>query len=153
MNDESAASSTIVPTVTVGASATVEAVPDEAHLNVHLSADGRSSNGALEAVRKRLDAINEICDRHEVAEADRSSSVSVSEQGERDGGRWLSKGYRATARVRLLVRSAEDVGRVVSAMVEEAGPEVTGPYWRVSPDHPARIEACVKAGRQARAKA
>ncbi|MEL7155238.1 MAG: SIMPL domain-containing protein [Actinomycetota bacterium] len=144
---------TIVPTIAVGASAIVEAVPDEAQLHVSLSADGRSSNGTLEAIGKRLDAVDAICDRLEVGADDRSSTVSVNEQGERDGGRWLSKGYRATADLRLVVRSAERVGPLVSAMVEEAGPAVTGPHWRVSPDHPARLEACTKAGRQARSKA
>lgn len=153
MDDHDEVGQPPIPTIAVGASATVEAVPDEAQLTVNLSADGRSSNGALDAIRKRLDAVDAICDRLEVKPEDRSSTVSVSEQGERDGGRWLSKGYRATADVRLLVRNAERVGPLISAMVEEAGPAVNGPHWRVSPDHPARLEACAKAGAQARGKA
>ncbi|MEM9616226.1 MAG: SIMPL domain-containing protein [Actinomycetota bacterium] len=143
----------VVPALSVGASAVVEAAPDEARLTVNLTADGRSSNGALEAIRKRLDAMDDICEHFEVPATDRASTVSVTEQRERDGGRWLSKGYRATATLRLVIRSTDTVGPLVNAAVEEAGPAINGPHWRVSPKHPAWIEACAEAGRQAGAKA
>lgn len=143
----------VVPSLTVGASAVVEATPDEARLTVNLNADGRSSNAALEAIRKRLDAMDTICDRFDVPPADRASTVSVTEQRERDGGRWLSKGYRASASLRLVIRDTDTVGPLVNAAVEEAGPAISGPYWRVSPKHPAWIEACAEAGRQAKDKA
>lgn len=142
-----------LPTINVAATATVDAVPDEARLHFDLSADGRSSAAALEAVRKRLTDVDGICDRLDIATADRASTVSVSEHGERDGGRWLSKGYRAQAQLKVVVRDPEAVGPLVNEVVAAAGPAVRGPFWRISPDHPARLQACGKAAAHARAKA
>jgi uncharacterized protein YggE len=143
----------IVPTVTVRASATVDAVPDEAHLHVDLSANGRSSDAALESLQERVDRIDQVCDSLGIEAADRTSEVRVSEDGERDGGRWLSKGYRATATIGLVVRDTESTGSLVNQVVASAGPAIRGPRWRVTPDHPARLEACAKAAAHARAKA
>ncbi len=141
------------PTVNVRASATVEAVPDEAHVHFDLSAAERSAEGALDAVRERMAELDALLDEIGVDADDRTSTVRVGEQGERDGSKWLSKGYRAFASLSVVVRNAEAVGRLVNEAVERAAPEIRGPYWRVSQEHPARLDACGKAADQAKKKA
>ncbi len=150
--DESGSGSTEA-TVAVRASATVDVVPNEASLLFDFSASGRSSDAALEGVQERVARIDEVCESLGIAEADRSSAVRVSEDGERDGGRWLSKGYRATANLRVVVRQADKAGPLVHQAVASAGPAIRGPHWTVTPDHPGRLEACAKAAEQAKAKA
>lgn len=102
------------PTVNVRASATVEAVPDEAHVHFDLSAAERSAEGALDAVRERMAELDALLDEIGVDADDRTSTVRVGEQGERDGSKWLSKGYRAFASLSVVVRDAEAVGRLVN---------------------------------------
>jgi uncharacterized protein YggE len=143
----------VIPTVNVRASATVDAVPDEARVHFDLSASERSADAALDAIRERIGHIDAVLDEVGVDPSDRTSTVQVGEQGERSGGKWLSKGYEAFAGVSAVVRDPEVVGLLVRETVARAGPEVRGPYWRVSPDHPARLEACRKAAADARAKA
>lgn len=141
------------PTVNVRATAVVDAVPDEAHIHFDLTAGERSAEGALDAVRERMAELEAVLDELGVERDDRTSSVRVGEQGERDGGKWLTKGYRAFSSIDVVVRDRESVGRLVNEAVDRVGPEIRGPYWRVSPDHPARLEACGKAAERARAKA
>jgi uncharacterized protein YggE len=147
------ATGAVSPTVNVRASATVDAVPDEARVHFDLSASERSADAALDAIRDRTRQIDTVLDELGIDPSDRTSTVRVGEQGERSGGKWLSKGYQAFAGVSVVVRDMDAVGPLVNETVARAGPEVRGPYWRVSPDHPARLEACRKAAADAKAKA
>lgn len=149
--DQTAA--TVIPTVNVRASATVDAIPDEARVHFDLSASERSADAALDAIRERIRQIDTVLEELGIDPSDRTSTVQVGEQGERSGGKWLSKGYQAFAAVIAVVRDTDAVGLLVNETVARAGPEVRGPYWRVSPDHPARLEACRKAAADAKARA
>lgn len=141
------------PTVAVRGEGIIEVVPDEAQLIVRVTEEGRTREGALDNVRERMARLDQLLDGLEVPDDARDSTVKVGERGERDGGRWLSKGFRATARVDLTVDSVDVLGRIVSGAVQEADAEIAGPWWSLSRDHPSLTEACTAAAADARAKA
>lgn len=140
------------PTVAVRGEGIVEVVPDEARLVVTVTEEGRTREGALDSVRERMARLDQLLDGLQVPDDARDSTVTVGEKGEREGNRWLSKGFRATARLELTVDTVDVLGRIVSGAVQEADAEIAGPWWSLSRDHPSLTEACTAAAADARAK-
>lgn len=140
-------------TVNVRGTGEIEAVPDEAHLSVVISEEARSRDAALDAVTERMTKVEALLDELDIGQGDRTSTVRVGENRERDGNRWLSKGFRATTRLELRIHDAEVLGRLIAGLVDHGDAEVVGPRWVVTHEHPARIEACNLAAANARTKA
>lgn len=140
-------------TVAVRGEGMVEVVPDEARLIVTVRHDARTRDAALDDVRQRLAHLDRLLDEVGVLDDARGSTVRVGERGERDGNRWLSKGFRATATIEVTVDSVDGLGRIVSGAVHAADAEIAGPWWSLSRHHPALTQACTEAAVDARAKA
>lgn len=153
MADQTSDSHGPAPSITVVGHATVEAVPDEARLAFHLSGSGRSAEAALAAVGERVSLLGTILKQAGVDEANQGQTVSVSEQGEQKGGRWLTKGYEASATLRTIIKAPETVGEIIATSVQQVGPRISGPQWVVSPEHPVRAESWRAAALEAKQRA
>jgi uncharacterized protein len=65
----------------------------------------------------------------------------------------VHRGYSATSSTRLRVADPSIAGRLIQQAVTETGAQVSGPWWHVAEENPARLEACRRAASNARAKA
>jgi len=141
------------PAITVTGTSDVDAVADEATVSFRLTASGRSSDGALDTIRKRIAELTTLLGGAGVDEDDRGQVVSVSEQREQSGGRWLTKGYQASATVTATIRDIDVLGPLLTTAVQEVGPKVDPPLWRLSTQHPAKTEARHRAATEAKQRA
>ena len=143
------------PSVHVQGTATVAALPDRASLGLtvsHLAADRAT---ALAEVSSRADAVTAVLRASGLDEsAWRTSGVQIGPEYSWTGDRRVLTGHRAVAQFTLVVRDRFDVlDSIVDGAVARGDADVSGPEWSVSPDHPARREACTLAALDARGRA
>lgn len=114
----------------------------------------RHADDAHADVARRSQALDALLDELEVPkERRRSTGVSVRPEHSWSGSRWERKGWRASNGIALRLQDPSIVGRLVGDAVDRAEATVSGPWWSVTPEHPARTEVCAEAARRARAKA
>src|SRR5439155_25596461 len=82
-----------------------------------------------------------------------TAGVSVREAREYERNRWVRKGFAAEASTTLRLTDPAVLGRVITEATARADARIEGPWWRVLPENPARLEACRQAANDARAKA
>lgn len=141
-------------TVTVIGRGEVSTPPDEASVAITVDAVRSTAAEAVADVAERARALLGVLDELGIGTADRQTAgVSVAEEGEHRDGTWQHRGYRASERLRVRLRDAETVGRLLGAAVERVGAKVDGPWWSVSVANAARAEALVRAAADARARA
>jgi len=145
---------TNAPTVSVVGEAAIRTEPDEAFLSITLTAVRASPGPALADVAKRSDSLATMLDELGISVDDRSTTgVTVTEEFDHtDQGR-RSLGHRATATMSVRLADAELIGKVLMRSSGELNARVAGPSWRVSPKHPAWLEAASQAAANARTKA
>lgn len=142
------------PTVTVRGDATVSAEPDEAAVTIRLSLTNKKADAALGDVARDSEKLNAILDELAVTtDARVTTGVSVAEEKEYDGKRWVQKGYRASNSIVLHLGDPQLVGRVLSRVTENMTAEIQGPWWKVAPANPARGRAYKEAAEDAKRKA
>lgn len=142
------------PTVSVVGEAAIRTQPDEAFLSITLSAVDESPGPALADVARRSESLAMILDELGISPEDRSTTgVTVAEEFDHtDQGR-RSLGHRAMASMSVRLADTELIGRVLMRSSGELDARIAGPSWRVSQNHPARLEAASQAAPNARARA
>lgn len=143
-----------IPTVTVGGYATIQAEPDEALLQVTLSALEDAPGPALSDVSARSKRLVVLLDELGVAKADRSTTgVTVDEAFDYVKGERRSYGYRASSSVTVRVSDPEVLGRLVAQATETLAARLDGPRWHIKADNPVWLEAARQAAADGRRKA
>jgi uncharacterized protein len=142
-------------TVTVRGEGTAPVTPDTLDLVLSLVAEEDAPDAALDAVTARDAELRLALDELGIPLQARVTTVaSVSERYEFDErDRRQPAGYRATISVLVTLSDVGLAGRVMKAASARAHAHVQGPGWRIGAEHPARLEACRAAVRDARRRA
>ena len=141
-------------TVTVRGHAVVPATPDEVRLSISVEATEKSPEKAQVEVARRSEALDAVFESLGIAEEHRATQgLTVQEQRQHDGNRWVSKGFLATNTVLVRLEDPAPLGALIRQATEAAQAHIAGPWWWVALDNPARTEACTEAAAEARRKA
>jgi uncharacterized protein len=146
----------MTPTVSVRGHAAVTAEPDEAQITIEISAQKKNPDDALAEATERSATLEVIFRELSIAEsAIGTGGLSVGAQNEYEAKsrRYVRRGYRAVNRVFVTLNDPELVGKLLKEVTDRAGAEVTGPFWRLALDNPARSDAQRLAVEDARRKA
>ena len=133
-----------VAVLTASGEATATAKGDTLTLTLSCSADAKTSAAALSAAEAAWAKVTEIIDHAGVpANARLNSGVSVNRWREFEFGqqKWVEKGWRASARVRLRLPEGDGATQLIARTSEAAGAVVLGTEWEVHPANPARADA------------
>lgn len=140
--------------VVVWGEATAAARPDTVELSLTVSAQDGSPDSALRRAAERSEELGRIMDEAGIAaEARVTSGLTVRQQREYEKQRWVDKGYLAAATTVVSLEDPGTIGVLMREAIARTEAQVAGPWWRVAPDNPARIEACRLATAEARRKA
>lgn len=140
--------------VTVRGEATVRVRPDLAQLSLEIIKVDRHPDDAHADVARRSQAMDALLEELSVPKERRTTTgVSVRPEQEWSGNRWVRKGWRASNRVLVRLEDPSVLGRLVGEAVDRVEATVEGPWWTVSQQHPAWMEAYTGAAEQARTKA
>jgi uncharacterized protein YggE len=113
-----------------------------------------AAEDALRRMAARAQTLDTLLDELRIAATSRTTSgVSVREEREYERNRRVHQGFAAEARTVLRLTDASVLGRLMTEATSRAGAQIDGPWWRVLPNNPARLEACQQAAVDARAKA
>jgi uncharacterized protein YggE len=143
-------------TISVRGESAVPVQPDELRLQLTLTEVRQAVGEAYDEVAKRAAQLAGVLSELGIDESARSTSaVLVREEREYDDerGRTVHRGYSATSSTHLRVADPSIAGRLIQQAVTETGAQVSGPWWHVAEENPARLEACRRAASNARAKA
>jgi uncharacterized protein YggE len=143
-------------TITVAGKAKVTAAPDEAVLTLSVESDGADAAKALDANSASMQKVVDKLKAEGVdASAIETSSVTVYPIRSYDPqtGKESLSGYRAQNMVKVTLKDALKVGRVIAVAIETGATNINGPEWRLSEDNAAVTEALKKAVADARTKA
>jgi len=131
-----------VAILTASGEATATAKGDTLTLTLSCSADAKTSAAALSAAEAAWAKVTEIIDQAGVpANARLNSAVSVNRWREFGQQKWVEKGWRASARVRLRLTEGDGATQLIARTSEAAGAVVLGTEWEVHPANPARADA------------
>src|SRR4029453_4005782 len=129
-----------MPTVTTQGIGSAPVAPDRLEVVLTVTADEEAPDAALDAAARREAALRQVLDELEIAGAARTTtgaSVREREEYDRESGREVRVGYRATAVQGVKLDSPEVLGILMRGVTWKAGAQVQGPIWRVRQDHPA----------------
>jgi uncharacterized protein len=143
-----------IPMVTVSGYATIRAEPDEALLEVTLSALKDAPGPALSDVSARSKGLVVLLDELGIAKADRSTTgVTVHEAYDYVKGQRRSYGYQASSGMTVRVADPEVLGRLIAQATETLAAKLDGPHWHIKADNPVWLEAARQAAADGRRKA
>ena len=143
-------------TVTVNGTATVTSPPDEAVVELTVENDATTATAAMDATSTQS---NQLLTKLKGLGLDdksiQTSSVTLYpvRTYEPNTGKETLTGYRAQNTVRVTLKDAPTVAKVLAAGVEAGVTTVTGPDWRLRDDSQAVNEALKQAVAHARSKA
>lgn len=142
-------------TLTVRGESVVPVQPDELRLQLTLTEVRQAPGEAYEEVAKQAGELAGLLAELGIAESARSTSaVLVHEEREYDErGRPVHRGYSATSSTHVRTADPSIAGKLIQQAVTRTGARVSGPWWHVAAENPARLEACRRAASNARAKA
>jgi uncharacterized protein len=113
-----------------------------------------TADEALGRVAERAQTLDVLFDELGIPSASRTTSgVSVREEREYERNRWVNKGFAAEAGTMLRLTDPAVLGPLMTEATSRADAQLDGPWWRVLPNNPARVEACRQASEDARTKA
>lgn len=141
-------------TISVHGHGSVWARPDRYRMSFVISRLDATAETAMEDVaRRQSQLVDHLAEQGVEAAAWSTGNLNLQEEREWDGQqqRMLHRGHRATATVELRHHDAGIAARLVREIASLA--EMHGPAWYISEDHPARLDACADATRNAKAKA
>lgn len=138
----------LVPYLRFGGTATVQAKPDRAELNVSSRVEAPTARAALAAAGEQHRAVLAAVRAEGVKKVDLQTATTSVEEARRNGRRFFV-GVVATD---VTVRDVDALGRVVTA-ASEAGATMSGPFFALDDRRGAYNEALAKAIGDARAKA
>ena len=143
-------------TVTVNGEATVTSPPDEAVIVLTVENDAATATAAMDATSTQSnDLLTKLKSVGVEDAAIQTSSVTLYPVRTYDPttGKETLTGYRAQNSVKLTLKDAATVAKVLAAGVEAGVTTVTGPDWRLRDDSQAVTDALKHAVTHARAKA
>jgi uncharacterized protein YggE len=142
-------------TLTVRGESVVPVQPDELRLQLTLTEVRQAPGEAYEEVARHAAELADVLSELGVDETARSTSaVLVHEEREYDErGRPVHRGYSATSSTHVRLEDPASAGKLIQQAVTRTGARVSGPWWHVAAENPARLEACQRAASNARAKA
>jgi uncharacterized protein YggE len=142
-------------TITVVGEATVKSAPDEAVLTLAVESDGKDPAAAMNSNSSSVsDVVKRV--KQEGVKDENIETANVSVYAIRtytETGQEKLTGYRATNSIHVTVSDAKQVGKILSAAIEEGANNVSGPVWQLSDDTKVVGEALKKAAQNARQKA
>jgi uncharacterized protein YggE len=142
------------PRVTVTGEASVPARPDEVRIALRLRELRETADDALTRVAERGERLRALLDELGIEAGSRTTSgVMVREEREYERNRWVGKGFAAEVRTIVRLSDAAVLGRLITQATARVEAQVDGPWWRILPENPARVEACRQAAQDARLKA
>lgn len=142
--------------VTVEGTAIVNARPDEVEIALTVTYVDNSPHEALTEVASRSAQLEALLAELGIEERQwTTSGAIVNEQTEwdRQTSQQVHRGYLATNRISLRLQDESLIGKLMSEATRRAQARISGPWWRIAPENPARIEACRAAALEARRKA
>lgn len=142
--------------VTVQGSASVPARPDTVDVALEVTYLATTAHDALSEVATRASQLEALLSELGVEERQwTTSGAAVTEQFEHNHttGERVHRGFSAAVRIALRLEDASLIGRLMREATKRSQARVSGPWWRIAPDNPARIEACRAAAAEARRKA
>ncbi len=142
-------------TVLVRGSAVVPAEPDEVELSLEVTALRLSPEEALREVAQKSDALTRVLDQLEVPAKGRlTSGLSVREEWEYDKQHNRHHvGFTSRNSISVRLTDPALVGTLMNRATREADARISGPWWRIALDNPARTKACEDAAAEAKRKA
>jgi uncharacterized protein YggE len=146
----------VANTVTVSGQATVTSPPDEAIVILTVENDGTTAPEAMNATSIQTQQVLDRLKSDGIEEsAIQTSSITLYPVRTYDPntGKETLAGYRAQNSIKVTMKDAATVGKVLTAGVETGVSLVSGPEWRLKDDSQAVNEALEQAVANARAKA
>jgi len=143
-------------TVTVNGDATVTSAPDEAVIVLTVENDAATAPAAMDATSAQSNQLLAKLKSVSIEDsAIQTSSVTLYPVRTYDPttGKETLTGYRAQNSVKVTLKDAPTVAKVLAAGVETGVTQVSGPDWRLREDSQAVNEALKQAVAHARAKA
>jgi uncharacterized protein len=143
-------------TVTVNGDATVTSPPDEAVIVLTVENDGATAPAAMDATSTQSNQLLAKLKGVGIEDAAiQTSSVTLYPVRTYDPttGKETLTGYRAQNSVKVTLKDAPTVAKVLAAGVETGVTQVSGPAWRLREDSQAVNDALKQAVAHARAKA
>jgi uncharacterized protein YggE len=147
---------TVANTVTVSGQATVTSPPDEAVVILTVENDGATAPAAMDATSVQTQQVLDRLKSDGIEDsAIQTSSITLYPIRTYDPntGKETLAGYRAQNSIKVTLKDAATVGKVLTAGVETGVSLVSGPEWRLRDDSQAVNEALTKAVANARTKA
>jgi len=147
---------TVANTVTVSGQATVTSPPDEAVVILTVENDGATAPAAMDATSVQTQQVLDRLKSDGIEDsAIQTSSITLYPIRTYDPntGKENLAGYRAQNSIKVTLKDAATVGKVLTAGVETGVSLVSGPEWRLRDDSKAVNEALTKAVANARTKA
>jgi uncharacterized protein len=140
--------------VSVRGEARVETEPDLARVEVTITSRATDRAPVVAALVSRREDIKALLGQHGGAiEKVEESSTHVRPEHEHDRGRERIIGYYGTSEFTVTINDFGLVGDIVTALAQEDSTSVSGPYWALRPDSPARGRARILAAQNALARA
>ncbi len=147
---------TVANTVTVSGQGTVTSPPDEAVVILTVENDGATAPAAMDATSVQTQQVLDRLKSDGIEDsAIQTSSITLYPIRTYDPntGKENLAGYRAQNSIKVTLKDAATVGKVLTAGVETGVSLVSGPEWRLRDDSKAVNEALTKAVANARTKA
>jgi uncharacterized protein YggE len=142
------------PAVTVRGEAAIRTEPDEAFVLVMLERTELTAGPALADVTTRAAALIQLLDELGLQVQERSTTgVTIGERFEHTESGRQSLGLRVSTAVSVRFSGMQNIGVLITRSSRELDARINGPNWRVSPDHPVRLEAATRAASNALQKA
>jgi uncharacterized protein YggE len=141
------------PEIVVRGTGEVQVLPDMATLQIVVSADHATPDGAQARrgeVVEKVDAV--LADHSDAISRTLPAAVGVQPRTRWQRGEAVHTGWRATRTTLVEVTGLDAIGRIMAG-VAQAGAEVTGPRWSLVPDNPAHEAARRAAAADARRRA
>jgi len=143
-------------TVTVSGQATVTSPPDEAVVVLTVENDAATAPAAMDATslqsQKMLDRLKSDGIPESAIQTSNITLYPVRTYDPTTGKETLT-GYRAQNSIKVTLKDAPTVAKVLAAGVETGATQVSGPEWRLRDDSQAVNDALKQAAVNARAKA
>jgi hypothetical protein len=143
-------------TVTVSGRATVTSPPDEAVVVLTVENEAAAAPTAMDATSVQTKKVLDRLKSEGVEDsAIQTSSITLYPVRTYDPqtGKESLAGYRAQNAIKVTVKDAPTVGKVLAAGIENGVTVISGPEWRLRDDSSAVKEALKQAAANARAKA
>jgi uncharacterized protein len=140
--------------VSVRGEAQVETEPDIATVEVTVTSRSKDRSETLNVLAGRRDHLTALLVEHGGAiEKVVESSTHVRPEHEDDHGRTRIIGYVGTSQFTVTINDFSLIGIVVTALAQEEATSVSGPFWALRPDSPARSRARILAAQNALVRA